>query len=43
MVITDLAVFAIDRKAGEMRLTELAPGMTLEEVKARTDADFTHG
>jgi len=43
VVITDLAVFAIDRKAGEMRLTELAPGMSLEEVKARTDADFTHG
>ena len=43
MVITDLAVFTIDRKAGEMRLTELAPGVTLEEVKARTDADFTHG
>jgi 3-oxoacid CoA-transferase subunit B len=42
LVITDLAVFAIDRKAGEMRLTELAPGVTLEEVKARTDADFTH-
>ena len=43
MVITDLCVFAIDRKAGQMRLTELAPGVTIDDVKAKTEASFTHG
>jgi 3-oxoacid CoA-transferase subunit B len=41
MVITDLCVFDIDRKAGKMRLTELAPGVTLEDVKAKTEASFS--
>jgi 3-oxoacid CoA-transferase subunit B len=41
LAITDLAVFAIDKKgAGGMRLIELAPGVTLDEVKAKTQADF---
>jgi 3-oxoacid CoA-transferase len=33
-------VFDIDRKAGKMTLTELAPGITLEEVKEKTGATF---
>jgi 3-oxoacid CoA-transferase B subunit len=41
MLITDLAVFDIDRKAGSSRLIELAPGVTLDEVKAKTTASFT--
>mgnify|MGYP002468089982 FL=1 len=41
MLITDLAVFDIDRKAGTSRLIELAPGVTLDEVKAKTAASFT--
>ena len=40
MVITDLCVFDIDRKEGRMRLIELAPGVTLDEVKAKTEASF---
>lgn len=40
MIITELAVFEIDRKAGKMTLTELMPGATLEEVKAKTGASF---
>jgi len=40
MIITELAVFEIDRKAGVMTLTELMPGATLEEVKAKTGANF---
>ena len=40
MLITDLAVFDIDRKAGTSRLIELAPGVTLDEVKAKTAASF---
>ena len=40
MVITDLAVFDIDKKAGGMTLIELAPGVTLDEVKQKTQASF---
>ncbi|MDO9711802.1 CoA transferase subunit B [Paracraurococcus lichenis] len=42
MVITELAVFEIARK-GEtaVRLVELAPEVTLEEVQAKTEASFT--
>ncbi len=38
MIVTDLAVIACDRKAGGLTLLELAPGVTIEEVKARTGA-----
>ncbi len=41
LVITDLAVFAIDRKKGGMTLVELADGVTLDEVKAKTEGAFT--
>jgi 3-oxoacid CoA-transferase subunit B len=41
MVITDLAVFTIDKKKGGMTLIELADGVTLEEVMAKTEASFT--
>ncbi len=40
LVISDLCVFAIDRKASGMRLIELAPDVTLAEVKSKTGADF---
>lgn len=40
-IITELAVFDVDRAAGEMELTDIAEGVTLEEVKAKTAADFT--
>lgn len=39
LVITDLGVLDID--ADGLRLVELAPGVTLEEVRERTEADFT--
>ena len=41
MVISELAVFDIDRRGGGVRLVELAPGVTLEELRAKTEADFT--
>ncbi|MFN3399707.1 MAG: CoA-transferase, partial [Ferrovibrio sp.] len=41
MVITDLAVFTIDRKGGGMVLIERAPGVSLEELKDKTGADYT--
>jgi 3-oxoacid CoA-transferase subunit B len=41
MVITDLGVFTIDKKgAGEMQLIERAPGVTLDEIKSKTEAHF---
>jgi len=38
MVITDLGVFEIDENG--MTLTELAPDVTVDEVKKRTEASF---
>jgi 3-oxoacid CoA-transferase len=40
MIVTELAVFEIDRKEGKMTLTELMPGATLDEVRAKTGASF---
>ncbi|HXV01109.1 MAG TPA: CoA transferase subunit B [Caulobacteraceae bacterium] len=40
LLITDLAVFEIDRSAGGVTLTELAPGVSVEEVKAKTEAEL---
>ncbi len=40
LLVTDLAVFAIDRKAGGARLLELADGVDLTQLRARTEADF---
>jgi len=40
MVITDLGVFNIDRKGGGMTLIEVAPGVTVDEIKKKTQASF---
>src|SRR5439155_9222532 len=40
LLITDLGVFEIDRKGGGVTLSELAPGVSVDEVKAKTEADF---
>jgi len=40
LLITDLGVFEIDAKGGGVTLTELAPGVTVEEVSAKTEAAF---
>ncbi|KAK1760116.1 mitochondrial succinyl-CoA:3-ketoacid coenzyme A transferase 1 [Echria macrotheca] len=39
-IITDLCVFQVDRKRGTLTLTEVAPGVTVDEVRAKTDATF---
>ena len=41
MLVTDLAVFSIDRRGGGMVVLELAPGVTLAALRAVTEADFT--
>jgi 3-oxoacid CoA-transferase subunit B len=44
MVITDLGVFTIDKAGGTgMTLIELAEGVTLEEIQAKTEATFAVG
>jgi 3-oxoacid CoA-transferase subunit B len=40
LVITDLAVFEIDRTGGGMRLIQLATGVSVDEVRAKTEAAF---
>ncbi|KAF9884119.1 hypothetical protein FE257_002291 [Aspergillus nanangensis] len=40
-IITDLCVFQVDRVKGELLLTELAPGVEVEEVMSKTGAKFT--
>jgi 3-oxoacid CoA-transferase subunit B len=41
LVVTDLAVFTIDKHgAGGMTLIELADGVSLDDVKAKTEADY---
>jgi 3-oxoacid CoA-transferase subunit B len=40
MVITDLAVFTLERGKTGLTLIELAPGVTLDEVTAKTEAGF---
>ena len=40
LLITDLAVFELDRKGGQPKLIELAPGVTAEEIRAKTEAAY---
>jgi 3-oxoacid CoA-transferase subunit B len=40
MVITDLGVFAIDKHKGGMMLIEIAPGVKVDEIRAKTEASF---
>lgn len=41
MLITDIAVFSRPAKGAGFELIELAPGVTVADVKARTTAQFT--
>ena len=41
LVITDMAVFDVDRKKGGLTLIELAPEVSLDDVKAKTEASFS--
>jgi 3-oxoacid CoA-transferase subunit B len=40
LVVTDLGVFDVSRGKAPLTLLELAPDVTLEEVRAKTDAAF---
>jgi 3-oxoacid CoA-transferase subunit B len=42
LIVTDLAVFEVDKKGGTgLTLIEMAPGVSLDEVAAKTEASFT--
>ena len=41
LIISDLAVFTLERGKTGLKLIEIAPGVTLDEVKAKTEAQFT--
>ncbi len=41
LLITDLGVFEIDRKGGGAVLIELAPGVGVDEIRAKTEAGFS--
>ena len=40
LVVTELGVFDVARGKAPLRLLEMAPGVTLDEVKAKTEAAF---
>lgn len=39
-IITELAVFDVDRHNGRLHLTEFAPYVTIDEIRAKTGCDF---
>ncbi len=41
LVVTDLCVFAVDKRKGGMTLIEIAPGVSVEEITQKTGAPFT--
>jgi 3-oxoacid CoA-transferase subunit B/acetate CoA/acetoacetate CoA-transferase beta subunit len=40
MIFTEFAVFAVDAKNGVLKLLEIAPEVTLEQIREHTGADF---
>jgi 3-oxoacid CoA-transferase subunit B len=43
LVVTDLCVMTCDKKNGGLTLIELVPGVTLDDITARTGASFSVG
>jgi 3-oxoacid CoA-transferase len=39
-IITDMCVFNVDRKRGGLTLIEVAPGVSVDDVRSKTDAEF---
>ena len=40
LIVTDLCVMAVDKRVGGLTLIQLAPDVTLDEVRAKTGAPF---
>ncbi|MET0363568.1 MAG: 3-oxoacid CoA-transferase subunit B [Sphingobium sp.] len=43
LIVTDLAVLRVDKGSGILTLVELAPGVTEDDVRAKTDAPIAEG
>ena len=39
MIVTDMAVFSVDKNQG-LKLIECAPGVTVDDVRAKTECNF---
>jgi 3-oxoacid CoA-transferase len=42
-IVTELAVFDVDREGGTLNLTDLGEGVSVEEVRAKTGCEFNVG
>src|SRR4029450_12941015 len=40
LIITDMGVFQVDESGGGLTLIEIAPGVSVNEIKAKTEAEF---
>jgi 3-oxoacid CoA-transferase subunit B len=40
LIITDMGVFQVDEAGSGLTLIEIAPGVTVDDIKARTEAGF---
>jgi 3-oxoacid CoA-transferase subunit B len=40
LIITDMGVFQVDEHGGGLTLIEIAPGITVDDIKAKTEAEF---
>ena len=40
LIITDMGVFEVDEAGGGLTLIEIAPGVTVDEIKSKTEAPF---
>ena len=40
LIITDMGVFQVDENGGGLSLIEIAPGVSVDDIKAKTEADF---
>jgi 3-oxoacid CoA-transferase B subunit len=40
LIITDMGVFQVDENGGGLTLIEMAPGVTVDDIKSKTEAEF---
>ena len=40
LIITDMGVFQVDENGGGLTLIEIAPGISVDDIKAKTEAEF---
>ena len=41
LIITDMGVFQVDENGGGLTLIEIAPGISVDDIKAKTEAEFS--